>query len=293
MPLYLLAMDHRASLAATVYKIKGDPNPAEDKQIAAGKELIYQGLLFALSDGGAARSSAAVLVDERYGEHVARQAKAAGVTLAMPIEKSGQEWFTLEYGTLGEGIWMEHVEAFDPRYVKILVRDNPTFDVRDRRRQMDDLATVSQVLTDAGRDLLLELLVPATPAQESATYDDDLRPELTVRVIGEMQAAGVEPAIWKIEGMNTTADAERVQATARQGGRNNVQCVVLGRDAPPEDLDHWLRAAAPAGFLGFAIGRSIWQEPLQAYLAQEIGEQEVVAEVANNYLHYVGVYESV
>jgi myo-inositol catabolism protein IolC len=292
MPLYLLAMDHRESLAATVYKIKGDPNPAEAKQIAAGKELVYQGLLMALREG-ASLSSAAVLVDERYGEQVARQAKAAGITLAMPIEKSGQEWFTLEYGALGEGIWMEHVEAFDPRYVKILVRDNPTFDVRARRSQMDDLAVVSQVLTDAGRDLLLELLVPPTPAQSSATYDEDLRPELTVRVIGEMQAAGVEPAIWKIEGLNASPDAARVLATARQGGRNNVQCIVLGRDAPPEDLDHWLRAAAPAGFLGFAIGRSIWQEPLEAFLAGDIGEQEVVAEVANNYVHYVGVYEGV
>ncbi|MEV4623238.1 2-deoxy-5-keto-D-gluconate 6-phosphate aldolase domain-containing protein [Asanoa sp. NPDC049573] len=292
MPLYLLAMDHRASLAATVYRIKGDPNPAQVKQIAAGKELVYQGLVSALGQG-AASPSAAVLVDERYGEPVARQANAAAITLAMPIEKSGQEWFTLEYGTLGEGVWMEHVEAFDPRYVKILVRDNPTFDVRARRRQMDDLATVSQVLTEAGRDLLLELVVPATPAQESATYDADLRPELTVRLIGEMQAAGVEPAIWKIEGLSTTADATRVLATARQGGRNDVQCIVLGRDAPPDDLDHWLRAAAPAGFLGFAIGRSIWQEPLEAFLTGDIGEQEVVAEVANNYLHYVGVYEGV
>lgn len=293
MPLYILAMDHRASLAATVYKIKGEPNPAEAKRIAAGKELVYQGLVYALTRDSADRSAAAVLVDERYGEQVARQAKAEGVTLAMPIERSGQDWFTLEYGTLGEGIWMEHVEAFDPRYVKILVRDNPSFDVRARRRQMDDLATVSEVLSTAGRDLLLELLVPATPEQESPTYDDDLRPELTTRVIGEMQAAGVEPAIWKIEGLNNSADAARVQATARQGGRNDVQCIVLGRDAPPEDLDRWLRAAAPAGFLGFAIGRSIWQNPLQAFLAQDIGEQEVVAEVATNYLHYVGVYEGV
>ena len=266
MALYLLAMDHRDSFATRVYKIRGDPSPAEAKHIVDGKDLIYRGLLEALSRG-APLSSAGVLVDERYGEQVARAAKAAGITLAMPIEKSGQEWFTLEYGTLGEGVWMEHIEAFDPRYVKILVRDNPSFDVRARRRQMDDLATVSQVLTESGRDLLLELLVPPTPAEQSATYDDDLRPELTVRIIGEMQAAGIEPAIWKVEGLNTTADAARVLATARQGGRNNVQCIVLGRDAPPEDLDDWLRAAAPAGFLGWAIGRSIWQEPLQAFLA--------------------------
>ncbi|GIF68990.1 hypothetical protein Ais01nite_70250 [Asanoa ishikariensis] len=248
MALYLLAMDHRDSFATQVYKIKGDPNPAETKRIVDGKNLIYQGLVDALSRG-ADRSKAAVLVDERYGEQVARAAKATGITLAMPIEKSDQEWFTLEYGNLGDGRWLEHVEAFDPRYVKILVRDNPSFEVRARTRQMDDLATVSSVLTSAGRDLLLELLVPPTPAEESAGYDDDLRPELTVRIIGEMQAAGVEPAIWKIEGLNTTADATQVLATARQGGRNNVQCVVLGRDAPPEDLDRWLRAAAPAGFL--------------------------------------------
>jgi len=292
MTLYLLAMDHRDSFATTVYKIKGDPSPAEAKHIVDGKELIYRGLLDAL-DRAASMSDAAVLVDGRYGERVARAVKTAGITLAMPIEKSGQEWFTLEYGTLGDGIWLEHVEAFDPHYVKILVRDNPSFDARARRLQMDDLATVSQVLGSAGRDLMLELLVPPTPAEESASYDDDLRPDLTVRVISEMQAAGVEPAIWKIEGMNAPADAERALATARQGGRTNVQCIVLGRDAPREYLDRWLRVAAPAGFMGFAIGRSIWQEPLQAFLAEEITEDQVVRRIGANYLHYAEVYESV
>ncbi|GIF78559.1 2-deoxy-5-keto-D-gluconate 6-phosphate aldolase domain-containing protein [Asanoa siamensis] len=291
MALYLLAMDHRASFAATVYKISGDPSPADTARLVDGKDLIYQGLVSALRRAPVA--GAGVLVDERYGAGVARAATAAGITLAMPIEKSGQDWFTLEYGDLGSGVWMEHVEEFDPRYVKILVRDNPDFDVRARRRQMDDLATVSSVLASAGRDLLLELLVPATPEQSSPAYDDDLRPELTARVIGEMQAAGVEPAIWKIEGLNSPSAASAVLATARQGGRNGVQCIVLGRDAPEPDLDRWLRAAAPAGFLGFAIGRSIWQSPLEAYLADKIDEAGVASRIAESYLHYVGVYEGV
>jgi len=287
MALFILAMDHRDSLAKKVYKITGDPSPAEIKHIAEGKELVFQGLL-----SSERLDQAGVLVDERYGEQVARQAKRAGLTLAMPIERSGQPWFGLEYGNLGEGVWMEHVEAFDPRYVKILVRDNPDFDLRDRRRQMDDLATVSQVLSDSGRDLLLELLVPATPAQDSPTYDDDLRPDLTVRIIGEMQAAGVEPAIWKIEGLNAPSDAAHILATARQGGRNGVQCIVLGRDAPQADLDRWLRVAAPEGFLGFAIGRSIWQDPLEDFLAEELTESEVVAQVAANYRHYADTWAS-
>ncbi|GAA1864670.1 2-deoxy-5-keto-D-gluconate 6-phosphate aldolase domain-containing protein [Asanoa iriomotensis] len=292
MALYLLAMDHRESFVTQVYGIHGYPNPAQIQSIVDGKRLIYRGLSVALSRGAAA-SSAGVLVDERYGEAVARAAQEAGITLAMPIEKSGQDWFTLEYGTLGSGVWMEHVEAFDPRYVKILVRDNPSFDVRARRGQMDDLATVSSALDAAGRELLLELLVPPTDGQESDRYDDDLRPELTVRVIGEMQAAGVEPAIWKIEGLNSVASAASVLETARQGGRNSVQCIVLGRDAPAADLDRWLRAAAPAGFLGFAIGRSIWAEPLKSYLAGDLTEESVVDRISANYLHFVGVYEGV
>jgi len=286
MGLHILAMDHRDSLAKKVYKINGDPTPAQAKHIAAGKELVFQGLLAAI-DRGADPASTGVLVDERYGEQVARQAAQAGLTLAMPVERSGQDWFTLEYGP----VWLDHVAAFDPAYVKILVRDNPDFDLRARRRQMDDLAAVSEALTAAGRDLLLELLVPPTPAQASPTYDDDLRPDLTVRVIAEMQAAGVEPAIWKVEGVNATEDAALILATARQGGRNNVRCVVLGRDAPEEDLDHWLTVARPAGFSGFAIGRSIWQAPLESFLAEELTEAEAIAQIATSYLHYVATWE--
>ena len=292
-PLFLLAMDHRDSLARTVYGIDGSPTPAEAERISAGKQLVYQGLVEAVRRG-ADPSRTGVLVDERYGAAVARQARAAGLTLAMPIERSGQPWFTLEYGTLGDRSWLDHVDAFNPDHVKVLIRDNPGFGDHDRGTQQENLAAVSQVLRDVGRSLLLELLVPATPEQEARhgeSYDDALRPQLTEQVISDLQRAGVEPDIWKIEGLDAPEAAERIVAVAQQGGREQVRCIVLGRDAPPKDLDRWLGVAASVdGFHGFAIGRSIWEEPLAAHLSGGFSEERLIDQVADNYLHYVATY---
>ena len=292
-PLFLLAMDHRDSLARTVYGIDGSPTTTEAERISAGKQLVYRGLVEAVRRG-ADPALTGVLVDERYGAAVAREARAAGLTLAMPIERSGQPWFTLEYGSSTDWKWLEHVDAFNPDHVKVLIRDNPGFGDRDRRTQQENLAAVSQVLRDVGRSLLLELLVPATPEQKDRHgdgYDDDLRPELTEQVIGDMQQAGVEPDIWKIEGLDAPEAADRIVAVAQRGGRGQVQCIVLGRDAPPKDLDRWLSvAAAVDGFHGFAIGRSIWEEPLAAQLAGTIGDDRLIGQVADNYLHYVATY---
>jgi myo-inositol catabolism protein IolC len=293
--LFLLAMDHRASLVSQVYHLPGEPSPTEAKQIAAGKLLIFQGLLAAI-DRGADRACAGVLVDERYGTEVALQARAAGLRLAMPAERSGQDWFTLEYGTIGERTWLDHVERFDPDYVKVLVRDNPDFDADERRGQRDRLAVVSRTLREVGRTFIIELLIPATPEQKAKLgddYDAELRPELTERVIGEMQSADVEPDIWKIEGLETVADARAVVATTRQGGRDHVRCIVLGRDAPADRLDHWLSVAAGVdGFHGFAIGRSIWEHPLAEHLADRLDAAQLIDQVATNYLHYAHTYRA-
>ena len=57
---------------------------------------------------------------------------------------------------------------------------------------------------------------------------------------------------------------------ARSGaGREGVKCVLLGRGASTEKVEHWLRAAAPVeGFIGFAIGRSIWWDALKGFLGE-------------------------
>ena len=289
-PLFLFAMDQRSSLLEHTYdESGGEPvDEAEAERVRAGKQLVYRGVLTALA-AGASRDRTGVLVDERYGADVARLAKDAGLQLAMPVERSGREWFELEYGD----DWLAHVDAFDPDFVKVLVRDNPAFDADRRQQQASDLAAVSAALHDAGRPFLVELLVPGTDDQKASVddYDRDLRPDLVVQVLEYLQDRGVEADVWKLDGLDAREDAERVVATARRGGRDAVQCIVLGRDAPEEQLDHWLRTAAPVdGFVGFAIGRSNWEEPLEDVVREHLDTEAAEQLIAVNYQHFVDTW---
>ena len=294
--LLILAMDHRDSLLRDLYGIEGDPTGEQRARISAHKGLVFDGLLRAIEDG-VDISRVGVLIDERYGAAVAVRARQAGIDLAMPIERSGEPLFLLDYGTFGDGQWMGHVEEFAPDQVKVLVRDNPNGSF-NRLLQFDRLVTVSNAIRASGRTFLVELLVPATPSQlesvgsDALRYDTELRAGLTVQVIEEMQAEGIEPDIWKVEGLETEQDARTVVSAAQRDGRSNVRCIVLGRDSTPQRLDHWLRvASAVEGFRGFAIGRSIWERPLADYLAGTASEAELVRRVAESFTHFARVWE--
>jgi myo-inositol catabolism protein IolC len=295
--LLILAMDHRDSLLRDLYGIDGDPTAEQMSTVSSHKALVFDGLLAAI-EGGVDASRVGVLVDERYGSGVASRAKGAGIDLAMPIERSGEPLFLLEYGTFGDGEWLRHVEEFAPTQVKVLVRDNPEGSF-NRTLQFDRLITVSNALRASGRTFLFELLVPATPAQREAVgsdalrYDTESRAGLTVRVIEEMQSEGIEPDIWKVEGFESEEDARAVVRAAQRNGRSEVSCIVLGRDSSRQRLDHWLEvASAVDGFRGFAIGRSIWEKPLADHLAGTASAQELVRRVAESYTHFVQAWHS-
>jgi myo-inositol catabolism protein IolC len=231
-----------------------------------------------------------VLVDELLGSEVQRRAKADGVVLAIPVEKSGEKLFSLEYGERTP----EHVAANDPDYVKVLVRMNP--DDEDQDVQLQRLSELSRWLQDSRIPFLYELLVPASDKQleqvggDKDAYDRDLRPGLVVDVIKANQAAGVQPVLWKIEGLETADAAREVVRAARAGGDGDVACIVLGRDAPRDRLDHWLQVAAGVdGFVGFAIGRSIWQDAIEAHL-KDGDDARMIETVSANYRHFATTY---
>jgi myo-inositol catabolism protein IolC len=208
--------------------------------------------------------------------------------LAMPIEASGHPWFQFAFGD----DWRVHAEFFATDHSKVLIRDNPGFTASDRSAQAGAVATVSAWAKTAGRPLIVELLIPGTDADlasvggDALRYDRELRPGLTQQVIRELQDAGVEPALWKVEGPETTADAQAIADLARRDGRT-AQCIVLGRHAPADRLEHWLDVAAPvADFVGFAIGRSIWWHALSDHLAGTIDDAEAQKRIAAAYLQY-------
>ncbi len=291
--LYILAFDHRGSFQTKFFGIEGEPDAEQTAMIADAKHLIFEGLSQAVT-AGADPAVTGVLVDEQFGSTVPEEARGKGLKLAMPAERSGQSMFDFQYGE----DFGEHIEKFDPDFTKVLVRYNPDGDPSANHEQLTKLRRLSDWLKDRDRKFLFELLVPAETAHleavdgDTARYDAELRPELMRRTIAEIQDAGIEVDVWKIEGVDERSDCEMLVAQARSGGRDGVVCVVLGRGADDTKVDHWLRQAAPVeGFVGFAIGRSIWWDPLKAYVDGKIERSAGARKVAENYLRFVKVYE--
>jgi myo-inositol catabolism protein IolC len=291
--LYVLAFDHRGSFQKKFFAIDGEPDSEQTAIIADAKHLIFEGMLQAVS-AGADASTTGVLVDEQFGSTVPEEAREKGLMLAMPAERSGQNMFDFQYGD----DFGEHIERFNPDFTKVLVRYNPDGDAEANRVQSAKLRRLSEWLHGHERKFLFELLVPAEDAQlqsvggDADRYDAELRPELMRRAIAELQGSGIEADIWKIEGVEQRSDCEMLVAQARSGGRDGVTCVVLGRGANDAKVDHWLTEAAPVdGFIGFAIGRSIWWDPLKAYVDGKIERSAGARKIAENYLRFVAVYE--
>jgi myo-inositol catabolism protein IolC len=293
--LYMLSFDHRGSLKTGLVGIAGEPTEDERQRISGLKTLIYEGFTRAIAHG-APRDSCGLLVDEEFGADIARSARRDAFTLAMPVERSGRDEFDFEFGDE----FGEHIEAFNPTFAKVLVRYNPDGDEQLNSRQVTRLARLSRWLHDRNRELLLELLVPATKTQlsqvggDADSYDRQMRPALVVHTIAALQDARVEPRIWKIEGLDERADCERAVAQARRDGRDDVDCVVLGRGADPGRVAGWLEQAAPvSGYIGFAIGRTIWEDALREHLAGRLERDGAIEQIAANYRQMIDVYATV
>ena len=292
--LYILAFDHRGSFQKKMFGIEGDPDAEQTRTISDAKHLIFEGMLEAV-DRGAEAGATGVLVDEQFGSDIPQQAPEHGLKLAMPVEKSGQDEFDFQYGQ----DFGEHIERFDLDFSKVLVRYNPDGDAEMNERQLGRLKELADWLHERERKFLFELLVPGTDEQlesvggDTDRYDAELRPELMRRAIEAIQDFGIEVDVWKIEGVDEREDAAMLAEQARSGEhRDGVRCVLLGRGASTEKVDHWLQQAAPVdGFIGFAIGRSIWWDALKGWLADELEREAAKSQSAENDLRFVQVYE--
>jgi myo-inositol catabolism protein IolC len=292
--LYILAFDHRGSFQKKMFGIQGDPTPEETETIADAKKLIFEGMELAVQRGVDAQATG-VLVDEQFGSDIPKRAKEGNLVLSMPVEKSGQDEFDFQYGA----DFGEHISSFGVDFAKVLVRYNPEGEAEMNQRQLGRLKELADWLHANDGKFLFELLVPAEDAQlesvggDSDRYDAELRPKLMKQAIKDIQDFGIEVDVWKIEGVDAREDAEALAVQARTGeGREGVVCVLLGRGASDDKVDHWLRQAAPVeGFVGFAIGRSIWWDALKGFLDGDLDRSAAAEKIADNYLRFVKVYD--
>jgi len=293
-PLYILPFDHRGSFQTKLFGWSGTLTIQQTAQIAASKQVIYDGFKVALQSG-VPEQKAGILVDEQFGAAILQNARGRGYTTACPAEKSGQQEFDFEYGDE----FAKHIEAIQPTFCKVLVRYNPEGDRALNGRQAAKLRRLSEYLHDKSSSLFMfELLVPAEKTQieelkgDKKAYDLQLRPRLMVETIEELQDAGVEPDVWKIEGLDSRKDCERVVTAARRGGRDKVGCIILGRGEDDQKVQEWLATASGVpGFIGFAVGRTSFWDALVNWRAKKITREQAVHDIARRYREFVQVFE--
>jgi len=293
-PLYILPFDHRGSFQTKMFGWKGTLTPEQTAQVAAAKQVVYDGFKVAISIG-VPQEKSGILVDEQFGAAILRDAAKHRITTACPAEKSGQDEFDFEYGE----DFAKHIEMFDPAFCKVLVRYNPEGDPALNQRQSARLKRLSDYLHSTGRSrFMFELLVPAEEAQlarvggDKKAYDLQIRPGLMVRAIEQLQDAGIEADVWKIEGLDRREDCEKIVVAARRNARDKVGCIVLGRGEDDKKVREWLAIAAPVpGFIGFAVGRTTFWDPLMDWRANKIPREAAVAEIARRYREWVEIFE--
>jgi myo-inositol catabolism protein IolC len=290
--LLILAFDHRASFIEKLFGIKGRPPTADEKKdIQEAKQIIFEGFK-AATKKKVPKDIAGLLVDEEFGASILKEAKKNCFNFAMPAEKSGQDEFDFEYGDQ----YIKHIEEFDPTFLKVLVRYNPESDAVINKRQIERLKILSEYLAKTKRPFLFELIVPATPSQlvklggSKEKYDLELRPKLMCESIQQIQDGGVEPAIWKLEGVEDPKNAKAIVKQAQAGGRK-VGVITLGRGESKDKVKEWLAVGAKIpGIIGFAVGRTIFWDPLVEYRAGKADKKATVDRIAQNYIEFVELW---
>jgi myo-inositol catabolism protein IolC len=293
-PLYILPFDHRGSFQTKMFGWTGALSQDQTAQIAATKQVIYDAFKASLESGVPAER-AGILVDEQFGAAILHDAVKRGYMTACPAEKSGQDEFDFEYGPS----FPQHIEEFRPTFCKVLVRYNPEGDRALNTLQAARLKTLTDYLHEKSQSrFMFELLVPAEKRQlerlndDKKAYDLQLRPKLMVEAIQQMQDAGIEPDVWKIEGLDRREDCEKVVAAARRAGRDRVGCIILGRGEDDAKVREWLKIASTVpGFIGFAVGRTSFWDPLVNWRAGKISRETAVKEIAARYCEFVDIFK--
>ena len=284
MKLYLLPFDHRHSFEELI-NAKDHPSKDEVDKIKDYKQMIFLAFKKALQQGVSKRD-AGILVDEQYGREILLAARKNQLITCYTLEKSGQQEFHFD-----KSDWKKKLKFFRPTYAKVLIRYNPVNKALNKR-QAKKLKQLGDYLRKVKIKFLLEVLVPATEKQRISAYETKLRPILTKMSIKELQKAGVKPDIWKLEGVDKLKDLLSISRQVKEDSEARI--VILGRGESRAKAEHWLKIGAKVPVVvGFAVGRTVFQQPLMDYQNKKTTKQQTIKAIMNNYLHFVKLFEKV
>lgn len=266
----VFAFDHRMQLEA----MEG----ATSAKIGAFKQLCLKAALQV--QGG--KPGYGILCDSRLGRDALFQAAGSGLWIGHPVEWPGSRPLTLEpeigpdFGGLSE--WpLEHV-------VKVLCFYHTEDDAATKAAQED---TVRR-LFHACRRNRLEMLLEIIPSKVAPVTDDT-----SAQIIQRFYDIGVYPDWWKLEPFTTDAAYEKACAAITANDPYTRGVVVLGLDAPEEELAASLAIAARHDLVkGFAVGRTIFGDAARGWLAGKIGDQQAIDMMVQKYTRLCAIWDN-
>jgi len=265
----VFAFDHRKQLE--------EMDGATPERIAAFKLLCLQAAQ-AVADGG---TGYGILCDNRLGRDALYKAAGTGLWIGRPVEWPGSRPLMLEpeigpdFGGLSE--WpLENV-------VKVLCFCHPDDDAQMWASQEE---TLLRLFTAARRNRL-EMLLEVIPSKV-APVDDDT----TAQIIERIYALGIYPDWWKLEPFKTQAAWAKACDAITKHDPYVRGVVVLGLDAPAEELAASFALAAQQPLVkGFAVGRTIFADAARAWLTGQMTDEEAVAQMADRFRSLAQVWD--
>lgn len=274
-PVLMLAADHRWQLEEWC-----DAHGADRARIPAAKAAIADGFFLARERSAAVRATGALLMDEQYAGAQVAAAKAAGISVGVPAEWPGV--FPLRWAA------DPMARALTGTFVKVLVRHRPDYGDDFVRPQLARLRELAAWCDQHRQPLVLEVVVPRANEPE-AHFETVGRAPIVADYVRRAYAEGIVPAFWKMEG-TTDAGAAAVVDEAI-AARAEPRFLVLGKGAGFELVERWFATAkGMRTAAGFAVGRTIYMEPVSAWLTGRIAREDAVAQVAERYLRLVGAW---
>jgi 5-dehydro-2-deoxygluconokinase len=220
--------------------------------------------------GGASKHAPefGLLLDGTYGREALFEAAEHGFWIGRPVEKPGSRPIAFETPDLGS-----HLAEWPLAHtVKCLCFYHPGDPPELKERQEAALVAVQDACRTTGRELLIEII---------ASKHGEVADATAAQVLERLYAVGLKPDWWKLEPQTSAAGWRAIEDAIRAGDPYCRGVVLLGLEAPEEELVAAFRLAAQSPAVkGFAIGRTIFAAAAEKWLAGSMPDEEAVAEMA-------------
>ncbi len=285
--LLILAADHRNHLKKEILHVKNELSEKQLEKLKDFKSIIFEAFKLSL-ENGAKKDECGFLMDEDYGDKSLKLAKESGIIIILPVEKSGMKTFEFEYGKN----FIQHIEKYNPEYVKVLIHYNHD-NIEGNEKTLKNLRILNNYLVNTNHKFLLEMLVDPTQEQlkkyGKSNFDTKVRPVLTAMSIHEINRAGVNPYIWKLEGYDRKEDIDKISNAVN----GDSKIVILGRSESMDKVLKWIQIGKQNDkVIGFAVGRTIFMKPLVDYNSKKISREKAVKDISRNYLKIIDYYKN-